>query len=133
MSVGLVVDASVAVEYLLRTKLGRHVADRLEREDLLAPELMDAEVLAVLRRAWLAGRLPSARAQSALADLVAWELRRIPHRVVVREAWAFRQNVSGYDALYLATGRLFGAPVLTADGPLARAPRLGVVVENVRG
>jgi predicted nucleic acid-binding protein len=131
--VALVVDASVAVEYLLRTELGRRLAARIEQEDLLAPELLDAEVLAVLRRTWLAKRLTVTRAESALEDLVAWEVRRIPHRLLARGAWDFRQNVNGYDALYLETGRLFSAPVLTADGPLARAPRLGVVVENVRG
>ncbi len=129
----LVVDASVAVEYLLRTELGRRLAERIEREDLLAPELLDAEVLAVFRRTWLAGRLTAARAESALEDLVAWEVRRIPHVLLACGAWDFRQNVNGYDALYLETGRLFDAPVITADGPLARAPRLGVVVENVRG
>jgi predicted ATPase len=47
----LVVDASIAVEYLLRTALGRSVAPRIEQAELLAPELLDAEVLAVLRRA----------------------------------------------------------------------------------
>lgn len=123
----------MAVEYLLRTDLGRRLAERIEREDLLAPELLDAEVLAVLRRTWLAGRLTATRAESALEDLVAWEVRRISHLLLARGAWDFRQNVNGYDALYLETGRLFDAPVITADGPLARAPRLGVVVENVRG
>lgn len=129
----LVVDASAAVEYLLRTPLGRLLAGRIEGEDLLAPELLDAEVLAVLRRASLAGRLSQARARTALEDLVAWPIRRITHVALVRAAWEFRENVSAYDALYLAAGRLFRAPVLSADGPLSRAPRLGVVVENVRG
>jgi predicted nucleic acid-binding protein len=128
----LVVDASAAVEYLLRTALGRRIAERLEREDLVAPELLDAEVLAVVRRAWLAKALGESRARSALEDLVAWDLRRVPHAVLIEAAWEFRHNVSGYDALYLSTGRLFDAPVLTADGPLARAPGTGVVVENVR-
>lgn len=128
----LVVDASVAVEYLLRTELGRSIADRLEREDLVAPELLDAEVLAVLRRAWLAGQLGEGRAAEALHDLLAWSVRRIPHETLVMAAWSFRQNVSGYDAFYLATARIFEAPLLTADSPLARAPGTGVVVENVR-
>ena len=57
----LVVDASVAVEYLLRTALGRRVGPRIEQAELLAPELLEAEVLAVLRRAHLAGRLGEAR------------------------------------------------------------------------
>jgi predicted nucleic acid-binding protein len=128
----LVIDASVAVEYLLRTNLGQRVAGRIEREDLVAPELLDAEVLAVFRRAWLAKKLTPTRSAAALEDLVAWQVRRVPHVALVREAWNFRQNVSAYDALYLATGHLFDAPVLTADGPLSRAPRTGVVVENVR-
>jgi predicted nucleic acid-binding protein len=128
----LVIDASVAVEYLLRTDLGQLVAGRIEREDLLAPELLDAEVLAVFRRAWLAKKLTPTRSTAALEDLVAWQVRRVPHVALVREAWNYRQNVSAYDALYLATGYLFDAPVLTADGPLSRAPRSGVVVENVR-
>ena len=43
-----------------------------------------------------------------------------------------RDNVSAYDAFYVAAARLFQAPLLTADGPLSRAPGLGVVVHSVR-
>lgn len=128
----LVVDASVAVEYLLRTGLGRQLAPRIDDADLVAPELLDAEVLAVLRRAMLARRLSERRARVALGDLIAWNVVRVRHARLLLEAWRFRDNVSGYDALYLAAGSLYGAPVLTCDGPLARAPRLGVLVENVR-
>jgi len=99
---------------------------------LIAPELLDAEVLAVLRRTVLARVLSVGRARTAVDDLVDWDLRRVAHRPLLLEAWTFRENVSAYDALYLAAGRLHEAPVLTADGPLARAPRTGVVVENVR-
>lgn len=128
----LVVDASVAVEYPLRTALGRSIAERIERDDLLAPALLDAEVLAAVRRAWLAKKLSDARAAQALDDLVAWNLRRIPLAILVAEAWSFRRNASGYDAFYLAAARLGDAPLLTADGPLARTPKTGVVIENVR-
>jgi predicted nucleic acid-binding protein len=128
----LVIDASVAVEYLLRTPLGRRVAGRIEAADLVAPELLDAEILAVLRRACLTRRLAEGRARAALDDLVDWDLRRLPHVSLLQEAWTFRANVSGYDAFYLAAARLYEAPVLTADGPLARVRRTGVVVENVR-
>lgn len=129
----LIVDASVAVEYLLRTPLGQRVAPRVENADLMAPALLDAEVLSVLRRIFLAGRLTAIRARAALDDLAAWEVRRLPHRPLLEEAWALRHAVSSYDALYLAAGRLHEAPVLTADGPLARARATGVVIENVRG
>jgi predicted nucleic acid-binding protein len=127
-----VIDASVAVEYLLRTPLGLRAASTIEEADLIAPELLDAEVLAVVRRAWLHGKLPTARARGALDDLADWQLRRLAHAPLLRTAWTFRHNVSGYDALYLAAGRLYDAPVLTADGPLARVRGTGVVVKNVR-
>ncbi len=120
------------MEYLLRTPLGEAVADRLEREELIAPELLDAEVLAVLRRALLTGALDTDRAETALADLIDWGVRRLPHVFLVHKAWEFRHNVTAYDALYLAAGELYEAPVLTANGPLARAPTSGVLVENVR-
>ena len=72
-----VVDASVAVEYLLRTPVGESVAELLEGAVLLAPELMDAEVLSVLRRAVLHGHLEEARALLAVDDLVHWPVERI--------------------------------------------------------
>ena len=54
---GYVVDASVAVEYLLRTPVGLAAANLIDDALLVAPELMDAEVLSVLRRAVLHGHL----------------------------------------------------------------------------
>ena len=67
-----VIDASVAVEYLLRTPLGLTVANTIDSASLVAPELMDAEVLSVLRRAVLTGRLEEARAEMVVADLARW-------------------------------------------------------------
>jgi predicted nucleic acid-binding protein len=130
--VSLVIDASVVIEYLLRTSIGIRVAPLLESADLLAPELIDAEVLSVLRRDVIAGRVHERRATEAIDDLSHWYLTRIEHRLIIREAWKYRNNVSGYDALYLAAGRLYGAKLLTADGPLARAPSVGVIIQNVR-
>ena len=128
----LVIDASVAIEYLLRTPIGIRIAPLLENEDLLAPELIDAEVLAVLRREVRAGRVREPRANEAIDDFCDWYLTRVEHRSILKEAWKYRHNVSGYDALYLAVARLYSATLLTADGPLARAPSVGVIVKNVR-
>ena len=86
----------------------------------------------MLRRAVHTDEITEDRAQMAIADLVDWGIRRLAHRLLVQEAWGFRHNVTAYDALYLAAARLHEAHVLTADGPLARAPTSGVVVENVR-
>ena len=97
-----VVDASVAVEYLLRTPVGESVAELLESAVLLAPELMDAEVLSVLRRAVLHGHLEEARALLAVDDLVHWPVERISHRTLAPLAWQYRHNLSAYDAFFVA-------------------------------
>ena len=127
-----VIDASVAVEYLLKTPLGLAMADLIERAALIAPELLDAEVLSALRGAVLGGRLDEARALAALDDLADWPLDRIPNRTLARLAWRHLHNVSAYDAFYIATARAHNAALLTADGRLSRAPGLGVVVQHFR-
>jgi predicted nucleic acid-binding protein len=127
-----VIDASAAVEVLLRTPLGQKLENQLENAFLLAPELLDPEVLAVLRRAVLQGRIEEGRARLALQDLDDWQIDRISHRLLWRDAWEHRHNVSAYDAFYVALAGLSGAPLLTADGPLSRAPRLGIAIQNVR-
>ena len=127
-----VIDASVAVEYLLKTPIGLALADLIERAVPIAPELLDAEVLSALRRAVLGGRLEEGRALAALDDLADWPLDRIPNRALARLAWRHLHNVSAYDALYIAAARAHDAALLTADGRLSRAPGLGVVVQHVR-
>ena len=127
-----VIDASAATEYLLRTALGLKLAGVIEDATLLAPELLDIEVLSVLRRAVLRRQLTEPRALLAIEDLMEWSIDRIPHRPLVRIAWQHRNNVSAYDAFYVAAAQLADAALLTADGPLSRAPSLGIVVENIR-
>jgi predicted nucleic acid-binding protein len=105
-----VVDASAAVEYLLRTSLGLKIATIIEEALLLAPALIDVEVLSVLRRAALREKLEEQRAALALEDLMAWQVDRVAHRNLIREAWRHRHNVSGYDAFYVAAARLYDVP-----------------------
>ena len=105
-----IVDASIAVEYLLRTQLGLTVAETLDSAALAAPELLDAEVLSVLRRAVLQGRLDEPRAQMVVNDLARWPVDRISHRVLAQLAWQHRRNVSAYDAFYVAAARACRRP-----------------------
>jgi predicted nucleic acid-binding protein len=127
-----VIDASAATEYLLQTSLGLKLAGIIEGASLLAPELLDVEVLSVLRRAVLRRQLTEQRALLAIEDLVDWSIDRLPHISLVWAAWRHRNNVSAYDAFYVAAAQIAGASLLTADGPLSRAPSLGIVVENIR-
>ncbi|HUS63320.1 MAG TPA: hypothetical protein VMZ28_02215, partial [Kofleriaceae bacterium] len=64
-------------------------------------------------------------------DLAAWDVERIRHRDLAGAAWAYRHNATAYDALYLATAGRVGAAILTVDGPLARIPIAGVVIQNL--
>ena len=127
-----VIDASIAVEYLLRTPLGLTVTEMMETASLVAPELLDPEVLSVLRRAVLTRRLESERAQMVVEDLIAWPVDRISHRDLGLLAWQYRRNLSAYDAFYVAVARAYGLPLLTAGGRLARASGLGVAIQHVR-
>ena len=101
-----VVDASAAAEYLLRTPLGLKVANIIEGGFLLAPELLDVEVLSVFRRAVFRQQLTEQRALRAIEDLMDWPIDRIPHKSLVWAAWQHRNNVSAYDAFYVAAARL---------------------------
>ncbi len=127
-----VIDASAAVEYLLQTPVGRRLQDLVEGAVLMAPAFLDVEVLSVLRRAVLQRRLSEARAGLALDDLRDWPIDRVPHTTLIREAWRHRYNVSAYDAFYVAVARLYETPLLTTDGPLSRAPALGIEIHNLR-
>lgn len=128
----IVVDASAAVEYLLQTALGVRVAGIIERVPVAAPELLDAEVLSVLRREVLARRLGERRAGEAVADLRDWPIERVPHRPLLARAWSLRSRVTAYDALYVSLAHARDATLVTADGPLSRAGGLGVTIQNVR-
>lgn len=129
---GYVIDASVAVEYLLRTPLGITLADTVENASLTAPELLDPEVMSALRRAVLTGRLDESRAVMALSDLALWPIDRISHRTLALTAWEHYSNVSAYDAFYIAAARAMGVPLLTADGRLARSTGLDISVHHIR-
>ena len=101
-----VIDASLAFEYLLQTPVGLRMADTLESNSLVAPELIDAEVLSTLRREVLGSRLEVARAREATEDLLVWPIERISHRFLAPLAWEHYQNVNAYDAFYVAAASI---------------------------
>ncbi len=120
----IVVDASALLEFLLQTSLGTRVEARLFREDdeLHAPHLVDVEVTQGLRRLVRSGEVSSGRADEAIADLADLDLHRHPHLDLLGRVWKLRDNISAYDAVYVALAEAMDAPVVTCDGPLAKAP-----------
>lgn len=119
----IVVDASVLAPALGDDGPdGDHARERLADEILAAPELIDLEVSSVLRRLHVGGQLSARRAELALADLIALPLRRVPHRLLVARCWSLRENLTTYDASYVALAEQLGALLVTADSRLPRAP-----------
>ena len=128
-----VVDASAAIHRLLRTSLGLQ-AERFMRgaNFLCAPEIFDAEVMAVIRRGVLSRELDAAQDRALLIELQALPIERVSHESLLLPAWEHYQNVSAYDSLYVALARQRGFTLLTADEQLSRAPNLRTAVQLLR-
>jgi len=90
--------------------------------DLAAPDLVDVETVAVLRKRWIAGTISDNRFVEAIDDLEAIELERYPALRLMRRSYELRANVTSYDATYIALAEALGCELLTGDNRLARAP-----------
>lgn len=126
----IVVDASVlAVALGEDGEHGSAARLRLRGEVLTAPELIDPEVISVFRRFVTSGVMTSERGEAAVADLTDLPLRRAPHRPLLRRCWELRQNLTSYDACYVALAEALEVPLLTSDRHLARAPGIRCTIE----
>lgn len=133
----IVLDASALVELILSTATGQLVAARIAdpTEGLHAPHLADVEVVQALRRYVREGAIDAAGAAVALDQFLALDLQRHAHEPLLERVWQLRENLTAYDAVYVALAELLDAPLLTCDGPLSRAPRLAgraVLVQATR-
>ena len=120
----IVLDASALLEFLLQTPLGARVEARLFRnqDEFHSPHLVDVEVTQGLRRLVRAGEVSADRAADAIGDLADLDLHRHPHLDLLTRAWKLRENVTAYDAMYVALAEALDAPIVTCDAPLAKAP-----------
>jgi predicted nucleic acid-binding protein len=129
----IVIDASALLEFLLQTSTGVRVEARLFRneEELHAPHLVDVEVVQGLRRLVRMGEVSSGRAVEAIADLADLDLNRHAHLDLLGRAWKLRDNISAYDAMYVALAEALEAPIVTCDKPLGNAPGHGARIEVI--
>jgi len=120
----IVLDASAVVEVLLQTAAGAPITERLfdPTESLHAPHLVDVEVAQILRRFVRRGELAPERARQALDDLAGLPLERYSHEILIPRAWALRENLTAYDAVYVALAEVLEATLLTRDARIPRAP-----------
>lgn len=118
-----VVDASVLTAFYAADDPRRAaVAARLAVGDtLFAPAHVDAEVVSALRG--IARHSPGLRSAvpAALRHLAGFPIQRLPLAPLLERMWELRDNVTPYDAAYVALAERLAGPLLTCDVKLAAA------------
>jgi predicted nucleic acid-binding protein len=130
----IVLDASAGVELLLATRgPGARVRERLraENQGVHVPHLFDVEIMSVIRRLERGAVISRERAVQALHAAGELPLVRYPHWPLQRRVWGLRENVSAYDAVYLALAEALDAILLTADRKLEGVPGATARVEVI--
>ena len=127
----IVIDASAALEVLLRTDKGVRAFERMVQpgETLHAPHLIDVEIAQVLRRYALTGQVNATRCEQAIEDWRAFRVHRYPNEPLLDRLWALRDNLTAYDAAYVALAEAMDAPLLTSDSRIAKAPGHSAKIE----
>jgi predicted nucleic acid-binding protein len=119
----IVLDASAVLELLLNTRVGKKVAEHMGSPEisLHAPHLVDLEAAQILRRYVRLKTITKDRGQAALDDFLSFDLERYPHEPMLSRIWDLRNNLTAYDASYVALAEVLDAPLLTCDERLATA------------
>ncbi|QIN78628.1 PIN domain-containing protein [Rubrobacter marinus] len=127
----IVLDASAVLAWLLRLEPAAAISRRFQApgESLHAPHLLNVEVLHGLRRHALRGKMSRTRGDEALEDLLDVDVSLYPHAPLAGRVWELRENLTAYDAAYVALAEALDAPLITTDGRLARAPGHSATVE----
>ncbi len=127
----LVLDSSAALAALISEPPNSALVARLSSDgDLHAPHLIDVEVTHALRRLVRHGELSDSRAQRAREDFQEVTIVRYPHGALLDRMWELRDNLSAYDAAFVALSEALGAPLVTRDSRLAKASGHRAVVES---
>ena len=121
----IVVDASAVVAALVDVgQDGDWAQAELREEDLVVPHLVMVEAANILRRAVLTGGISADVATLAHDDLLALRVDLYPYEPVASRVWELRHNLTAYDGWYVALAEAVGAPLITLDARIARAPGL---------
>jgi predicted nucleic acid-binding protein len=124
----VVVDASFFVDFFLgEVRLGA----RIDGFELHAPVSVDAELVHALRRKWFAGLITDVDARSAIRLLDSYEITRHPVIALKTRMWALRQNLTAYDAAYVALAEVLDAPLVTRDYRLSRSAGHAARIEYI--
>lgn len=127
----LVVDASVLYDVLTDGPAAAASRARMAADpDQVAPQVIDAEVMGLLRRDTMLRAVDATTSSLAARELHDWPADRLSLRPFLERVWELRGNVRTWDAFYVAVAEAFDSPLLTLDRRLARAkgPRCQIEV-----
>jgi predicted nucleic acid-binding protein len=127
----IVLDASAVVELLLGGERADVVLPWLEAEEgaLHAPALLDVEVVQTLRRLVTSQAMNPSRGRAAMEILQDLPVTRHLETPLLPRLWQLRENLTAYDAAYVALAEALRCPLLTFDAALAGAPGLDAPIE----
>ncbi len=128
----LVLDASAALAAFLGTGVNSaSIRVRIEApgESLHAPHLLDVEMLHALRGLVLRGDVSWARSEEVREDFASLRWSRYSHVAFLNRIWELKDNLTAYDAAYVALAETLSAPLITTDARLARASGIRAEVE----
>lgn len=118
----IVVDSAAIVDALIAAESTDELRDHLAAEELHAPSLLDCVIVYVLRGLTLAGQVSATRAQDLLTDFDDLPIQRWPSADALRRrAFQLHNNISAYDAAYVALAEALDCPLLTRDARLTRS------------
>ena len=125
----LAVDTSAVIAALF-SRSPERLRDRLaDARELVAPHLIDVEFLHVTRRLVLNGALTEDRAHDTRREFTDLSITRYSHEPLADAIWELRDNLSAYDAAFVALASALDVPLITCDARLARAAGIGVQIE----
>jgi predicted nucleic acid-binding protein len=128
----IVVDASVLAPVVADSGAdGSRFRRRLRGEAVAVPDLARVEVISVIRRRLRASALDSSQATQAVDDLLNLPLVVYSTAPLLRRVWELRDNITAYDACYVALAEMLGCPLLSADARLSRSPGINCAIEVV--
>ncbi len=122
----IVTDASVLVNALTDDgPIGQIARSELARDvHWSGPEHVVVETFSAIRGQLLQRKITEVRARDAVDALSDSAIELLPTTPLLPRMWELRENVSAYDAAYVAAAELHDCALLTADGRLSRADGL---------
>jgi predicted nucleic acid-binding protein len=118
----IAIDANAVVAMLIDdAELGSVSRGMYTKHDFVAPDLLPYEFASVLRKLCRLGKVTPRAAEHALSDLRLIRLSAVPFDDIAERIWQLRDNLSAYDAAYVAVAELFGVALLTFDDRIRRA------------